>query len=285
MATMAQAVTQLSKDLGDFFGSTTTGAGSSTTVEDSLFGDQDSDNFLTQNQQMTLHFTATGDERRIDISTGFTGGPPVDLLTITRSAAGNGNGKAYTIHRLFTFLEKEEAINQAVNLVWPRMFERIQATVTTVVNQMDYDVSAAGIFRDTVRDARRVSSGDTEAERRIFNWNMRIDDTSGAKKFHLKQQPLDVHTINIYGHKKMALADYTDGEDLLVVAARAGRYLLEQLLANSIVTDRSHAGTLLQLQQNNFVERLAQYKREEIPFALTNGVYSRKNRTNQFDVA
>ncbi|KKN71171.1 hypothetical protein LCGC14_0423340 [marine sediment metagenome] len=286
MATLDEARVQLSKDLGDNREGTTTsiGAGDGSTIIDLIFGEEDVDRFFLNERKTSIFLPGTDEERVADHVTGLTG-TPVDTLTMLRVfGAQVASGAGYEVHRLFGALEKEDAINEAIDLVWPSLFIPSRATVTTVAQQMDYDVSAAGFFRNVIRDLKIVSTADTEQEVRLFNWDNRVSDGDGVVKLHLGEQPFDARTLAIYGHKKMALADFTAGEDLLVLTARAAVYMLENELAVGFVTDTALLERLLQLNQGRFAQRLFHYKRSEIPWTMTSQMLGRGSMFNQFDV-
>jgi hypothetical protein len=286
MATLDEARVQLSRDLGDNREGTTTSNGSAggEDIVDLIFGEEDVDRFFLNERKTSVFLPGADEERVADHITGLTG-TPVDTLTMLRVfSAQVASGTAYEVHRLFGAIEKQDAITEAIDLLWPQMFIPSRATITTVAQQMDYDVSAAGFFRNVVRDAKIVSTADTEQEVRIFNWDNRVSDGDGVLKLHLGDRPFDARTIAIYGHKKMALADFTDGEDLLVLSARAAVYLLETALAGAFVTDTALMERLLQLNQGRFATRLFHYKRSEVPRAMQSSMLGRNSMFSVFDV-
>lgn len=290
MATIDEARIQLSRDLGDYFASVTTGNGAAngSSINDAGFADFDSDNFFTNERGTTIYIVSgseSGQERRANDVKGFTGGPPVDDLDVFNPFVGQiDDATSYEIHRLFSASKKEEAINVALNLVWPQMFLPAVDDLVMVAQQMDYDVTAAGFFRNVVRQVTRVTSGDTEQEIRQFGWENQVDEAVGGNKLHFYRQPLSTYTTRIYGHKKMAIGDYTDGDDLMVLCSRAAIYLVQGELARSTVQDRNHLRELLGQLQGDFAERVARYAHNPIPFTITSKVIGRNQDFGLFDV-
>lgn len=286
MATEAEARVQLSKDLGDYFASTATanGAAGGTTIVDATLADWDADSFFLQRRRTMVYHVDDDEERRADESVGLTGSP-IDTLTLTRGfSAQVATDDNYEVHKLFSVAQKIDAINQAVDLIWPRLFLPAETTITTVANQMDYDVSAAGFFNNVVRDVRVESTADTEHWVRVFNWELRHDDTSGTLKLHFYDPPVEARTVHIFGHKKMALSDYTDKENLLALSAQAAIFILEQeLMSGHFVDDRSLLERLYQLNRNRLEERIRKYKRQSIPFTVPSQMTGRR-QFNIFDV-
>lgn len=275
MATALEARTQLSKDLGDFFESTTTGAGSTTTLVDDAIGDWDEDSFFLNRRRTTIYMQGAGEERRVDPDTGIT---TSNTLTVTRAfTSGTGSGNTWELHRLFTAAQKDEAITVALDLIWPKMFLPIHYSFSTVAEQMDYDISSAGFHNDVVRQVQQESTADSEHWVDLFNWEMRVNDSSGTKELHFLEQPSAVRTIHTFGHKKMALSDYTDGEDLLALCAQAAVYLLETELARSDGTERNWISSLLQLSQQRLRDRIQQYRRKSISYTSTTQMVGRRN--------
>ena len=290
MATAVQARVQLSRDLGDYFASTTTSNGNAngSDLDDDAFADFDADNFFTNERGTTVYITSGSrldEERRADSDMGFTGGPPVTTLDFTRNFSGQvASGVTYEINRLFTGKAKNEAITEALDLVWPQMFLPKVDDLVMVAQQMDYDVSAAGFYRNIVRQVARVTAGETEQEIRMFQWENQVDEGVGGNKLHFYHQPLSTFTTRIYGHKKMVLADYTDGEDLTILASRAAIYLVKAELARSTVQDRNHLRELLGQVESDFAERLARYKHNPIPFTQTSKTIGSNQNFNTFNV-
>ncbi len=285
MATLDQARPQVSKDLNDDFSSVTTTIGNvnKKTLIDVALGDWDTDSFFLARRRSTVFILSADEERFADVSVGLTGSP-IDTLTVTRAFTSQvANSANYEVHRMYSALQKELAINAAVDLCWPQMFIPVETTITLVAQQMDYDVSAAGLFRDAVRQVKVQSTADTEHWVRVFNWEMRHDDTSGGMKLHFFQPPDEARTIHIFGHKKMALTDYTVNEDLLVLSAKAAVYLIERDLSTAVVDERSHLERMLALNEKRFRDRATQYKRQSIPFTIPSQMVGRK-RFNVFEV-
>ncbi len=117
----------LSKQLGDYWGSTTTGAGTSTTLIDAALkakandwidGDREMYAFLIEEPAGSA---AIYDERKI-ASLAISSG----TLTTLAFAAAPGTGIDYEVHRLFTPSEKRRALVHAAKAIYPHLFIEVR---------------------------------------------------------------------------------------------------------------------------------------------------------------
>ena len=124
---LLSAEQELSRQIGDFWSSTTTAAGSSTTLVDSALMAKEND-WITDNTWAFLIEEPVGaaaiyDERKVsslDNATGSTG-----TLTTLAFDAAPGTGIDYELHRLFSPSEKRRALIAAARGVYPNLFESI----------------------------------------------------------------------------------------------------------------------------------------------------------------
>ena len=122
--TLITAVQELSRQLSDYWSSTTTGAGSTTTLVDSALLAKAND-WVTDNTTSFLIEEPTGsaaiyDERKISSLDNTTG-----TLTTLAFAAAPGTGIDYEIHRLFSPSEKRLALVAAARRIYPQLFQEI----------------------------------------------------------------------------------------------------------------------------------------------------------------
>lgn len=122
--TLLNAEIALSKELGDYWSSTTTGAGTSTTLVDSSLMAK-ADDWITDEAYAFLIEEPAGaaaiyDERKIS-SLDNTGG----TLTTLAFAAAPGTDIDYEVHRLFSPSEKRRALVAAARNIYPALFNEI----------------------------------------------------------------------------------------------------------------------------------------------------------------
>ena len=116
----------LSKALGDFWSSLTTGTGSSlTNIQDTALKAKANDWITDETYIMITDSTAdnsTDEEERkataLDNSTGD--------LTVLALSGDPGDGKVYRIHRVFTASEKRRAIVHAAKAIYPHLFKEVR---------------------------------------------------------------------------------------------------------------------------------------------------------------
>lgn len=115
---------ELSKQLGDYWSGTTTGAGSATTVVDTAlcakYNDWITDNAYDFVVDMTSD-TYNEQERKITSLDNTTG-----TLTVLAHGGALGSGATYEVHRLFTPSEKRIALVAACRDSFPYLFKEIR---------------------------------------------------------------------------------------------------------------------------------------------------------------
>ena len=119
------AEAELSRQLGDYWASTTTGAGAATTLVDTALMAKQND-WITKETWAFLVEEPTGaaaiyDERLISSLDNSTG-----TLTCLTFAAAPGTGIDYEVHRLFSPSEKRRALVAAARMVYPYLFKEIR---------------------------------------------------------------------------------------------------------------------------------------------------------------
>ena len=126
------AEVQLSKDIGDYWEGTTTGAGSATTIVDSALIAKSNDWITGEAYDFVVDMT--GDtynetERKISSLDNSTG-----VLTTLARAGAIGAVATYRVHRLFSASEKRLALVQACKLVYPYIRTNIRSESFTLGN-------------------------------------------------------------------------------------------------------------------------------------------------------
>lgn len=112
----------LSKELGDYWASTTTAAGTAATLVDDALKAK-TDVWIDGDREMYVivrEGTYDGLERKISSFVASTG-----TLTILAYAAAPGTGIDYEVHRLFTPSEKRRALVHAAKAVYPHLFVEV----------------------------------------------------------------------------------------------------------------------------------------------------------------
>lgn len=269
MATDIEAREQLSKDMRDFFRSTTTAnAGAANQLVDARLSEEDDDDFIT-------------DETRIWIDGGQSGGPVADEERAIASKSGATatakrnfsvtvqSGVIYEVHRLFSAADKDAAITVALDLVTPVIFDYINTTIVTVADQFDYSLTATGLYENTPHSVHVVSTGDSERDIPIYAWEIRDGTT-----LHLKRRINGGKTLRLFGIGKAALSSI-DQPQLMILASRAAMYLYEGVLSEARNDQVARFERLLQMETNRYNTRKALYKRPAPPATM---------RTEAFDV-
>ncbi len=131
--TLLNARIALDKDLGDYFKSTTTGAGSETTLVDTALKAYAND-WVTDTTRVMLEEEPAGDaaiydERKVSSLDSSTG-----TLTTLAFAAAPGAGIDYSVHRLFSPSDKRTALVQACKLGYPKIHARVRDETKTSGN-------------------------------------------------------------------------------------------------------------------------------------------------------
>ena len=122
--TLLAAEQELSKQIGDYWASTTTGAGTTTTLVDSALMAKPND-WVTDEAYVMLEEEPTSaasiyDERKVSSLDNSTG-----TLTTLAFAEAPGTGIDYSLHRLFEASEKRRALVAAARRVFPSCFEEV----------------------------------------------------------------------------------------------------------------------------------------------------------------
>lgn len=264
MATAIEARAQLSKDLGDFFESTTTStAGAADKLVDTQLideGGNNQDHFLTDLTTVWIDGGQCGgpvadEARRIDRDTSVLSTGTLDAFrnfSVTLPAS-----ITYELHRLFTAAEKDQAITVALQLVVPIVWKYLTDDIVMVADQFDYDLSDACVlpvsfYRNTPHQVGKVSPSDSELVVPLHNWQMR------GNILHIYSRPRAGESLRLYGITIPVLADLDDGE-LLIVSGRAAIYLLETAIQGTRVDQRELFLVLLQNAQRMYGERIRQH--------------------------
>jgi len=262
MSTAIQARTQVSTDIGDLFASTVTanGAANGSTLIDDTLTDIVDDSLLQPNQTASFLITAgdaLNEERTIASKV-------TNTATMRRNFSTQiDSGDTYELHRQFSAAEKDRAVTQAIDLIFPMIWKAITFNVTIVADQFDYDITGAGFYNDTPHQVLRVSKGDTELTTKIYDWDIRYD-VGGAIKLHLFTRFETGITMRLFGIAKPVLADIA-GNDLLILSSRAAMYLYETNLSSVQFDSVQVVERALALQTKMFNERVIRFMRMAMP--------------------
>ncbi len=254
MVTAQVARTQLSRDLGDYFASTTTAiAASADKLVDTVLIDEDKDEFLQKTTSVWILGGQTGgpsssEQRRIDRDNStMTSG----ILDSHRDWSATLQASvAYEVHHLYTAAEKDDAINVALDLTPPIIWKSVVSDVTMVADQYDYDISSLSLRNDRIRSLHRVSISDTELTVPTQNWEIRDD-----KDLHIFFRPRATEKLRIRGIGNPAITDISQPQ-LLILTARAAMYLLSTALQGARVDHGARFQTLLQMNTQAYTERI-----------------------------
>lgn len=126
------AEVQLSKDLGDYWAGTTTGAGSNVAVVDTALMAKAND--WVTNEAYDFVVDMTGDtyneqERKISSLDNSTG-----TLTVLAHGGALGSGASYRVHRLWSASDKRTALIQACKLAYPFIYTPVRSESYTANN-------------------------------------------------------------------------------------------------------------------------------------------------------
>ncbi len=137
----------LSKDIGDYWRGTATGAGSTTTIVDTALcakaNDWITDDAYDYCEDMTGD-TYNESERKISSLDNTTG----TLTTLARAGA-IGSGAIYRVHRLFNASDKRTALIHAAKTGFPHIHKPIlDTTLTLTANAPTKDISTLGLAQN-----------------------------------------------------------------------------------------------------------------------------------------
>jgi hypothetical protein len=244
---------QLSEDVGDYFVSTTTGAGTTLTVVDTRLSEEDNDDFVTKPSTVSIVGAQAGgpasDEERRIAEDGLT----ASTLTVRRAFSVMASGIEYEVNRLFTAAEKDRAIAKSLELCVPIVWKHVLATLTVVEDQHTYDIAASGFYRNVVNQANLVGAGDDENEYPIFGIEYR--DGTDIYFHHIPEADRE---IRLRGIGTAAVTNLDQGE-LLIVTARAAMYLASQAKRQGPVDRRTFYEEMERDMTNAFAERVQRF--------------------------
>ncbi len=284
MSTVAEAREQVSRYLGDWKSSTTTGAGTARSMIDSGLRIETEDSFLSSDSNRTLIFLPTGRDGLSSaetlLATGFRGA--TGTIAVTPSGAAIATSVGYEIHRLFSPADKDDAVTEAISKCWPVVFERVVQDFPWVVDQQDYDISAAGIFNNSPRQVHWVDKNDTERTRTLFDWAANFTDAD-PDELHFFSRIVTTDSFRIFGHAKKILTDFVEDEDALILAVRAALWLLRTEKAKARIEDRGWVNELIRELENEEVRVISAYRSKGFDTTVTRRVHGNRQPNNVFD--
>lgn len=273
--TLKDARRELSKDVGDFFVSTAESGTTTLAITDARLSEEDNDDFVTKPSTVFVVGAQTGgpstdEERRI-----ADDGLSASVLTVRRAFSALASGVEYEVHRLFTGTEKNNAITKALDLVVPIVWKHIQADITVVAEQHQYDISASNFYRNDPHQANILSEDDTEHEYPVYSM-----ETRDGTDIYFPFLPDAGRVIRLRGIGVAAIADLDAGE-LSIVTARAGMYLASQAKKQGPQDRRDFFAQMEQDLTNDFAERVTRFMKPAPPKNYrTEGLGSQQIDTN-----
>jgi len=112
---------ELSKQMGDYWASTTTSAGDSTSVIDTALKAKANDWITDECYDFITSATCLSEERKISSLDNSSG----DMTVLAHTGTGPGSGGTYEVHRLFTASDKRTALIYAARAGFPNIHEKI----------------------------------------------------------------------------------------------------------------------------------------------------------------
>ena len=272
MATTNEMVEHVSQDIGDYWKSVTTGAGSAATLVDKELINEDDDDFVTDRSQIhMLGGAASGESAGFDTKVG-------DTLTVKTSAdfsASTGSASSYEVHRLFTRKEKEDAITRALEAIYPSLFLIAKEEVTIVADQLTYTTTNFTYLNQPAQ-ALLESDFDTELDTEIKDWEMLPDDD----KIRFNVIPEADRLIVLRGIIPPTLASVTDGRHKQILSAQAALELYDQRIVNSPSDNVSRWERASQKMGATLKARIRKHGPVGIPWTLRTNVYGRTVRSS-----
>ncbi len=126
--TLANCLIELSKQLGDYWASTTTGTNTTTAVIDTALKAKANDWVGDNSYDFITSATCLNEERKISSLDNTSG----TLTVLAHSGTGPGASATYEVHRLFTPSDKRIALIAACRNGFPDIFEKIVNESKTV---------------------------------------------------------------------------------------------------------------------------------------------------------
>jgi hypothetical protein len=183
---------ELSKQIGDYWASTTTSSGSSTTVIDTALSAKANDWISDAPQEMYDRITSgTYDNEERKISS-------LDNTTVTLTTLAHGGTIAsavtYEVHRLFNASEKRRALVYAAHRAFPDVFTEVKDTSLTIGNWL-IDGDLENGWSSSSANSYWTASGST------------ITKTTTAKYFKRSATSMKIDTAAGYVYQDWSLND------------------------------------------------------------------------------
>lgn len=232
MVTAVQAREQLSRDMGDYFTGTTsaTGLSDGRTLVDARLIEEREEDFLRRRTFVVLPDGPSGsgsaEERRVQRIIE----PAGELHFLRAFTAQVANSNSYEVHTHFRGADKDEAVNQALDLLGGTiLFTEATSDISLVAEQFDYSISSLGFYKNELHQVHGISDNDTEVTTEMFDWEVRGTD---LHLLTLPTVPSSGRKLRVFGNKKATLSDIgLNSGDLLILSARAAMILYETAIA------------------------------------------------------
>lgn len=236
--------TQVSKDLLDYWVSTTDGSGSTSTLVDSLLQKFDDSEIRTRRASFLMTSgTSSGEERQFSSKSTST------VTVVPDFGNAITSGLTYEMHRMFTAEEKNFAVTAALTAVFPFVHVPTVTDVTPVANQHLYDISTQGLKDDLPTAVLWSGPGDVELGVPISGWEMR-----GINLYLPYNLPI-TGKYRVLG-MKIATATATTTPQELIVSAQAVVSLLAGAASDTPNDMLGPLEQLLPAWQSRYVERV-----------------------------
>lgn len=236
--------TQVSKDLLDYWASTTTGSGSTTTLVDSLLQQFDDSEIRTRRASFLMTSGSSAAEERPFVS------KATDTVTVT-PAFGNSitSGLTYEMHRLFRAEEKDSAVTSALTNVFPFIHVPTITDIAPVSGQYLFDISGQGLKDNLPTTVLWSGPGDVDLAVPLSGWEMR-----GVSLYVPYNLPI-TGKIRVMGMIPPTLSDITTSQEL-IVSAQAVVSLLAGAASDTPNDMLGALERLLPVWQSTYIERL-----------------------------
>jgi hypothetical protein len=270
--TLSEARKQLSREIGDYWDSTTTSGGSSTTVVDTALKAKSNDWISDAPQEMSDLITSgtyIDEERKISSLDNTSG-------TLTTLAHGGTIATAvtYEVHRMFSASEKRLALIKSAKDAFPAIFKKVR-DVTKQIDSDDIttgiDISALGLLNNTPsRISQAATATATDKDWVVLrNWHIESDGKlylhEGTSDYYLKIEGigyLDFLSVTTpYPVSTAWTATIAiDIPQLYILTAQAVMYLyVQMIMPNYTSGERDQFAKILQYWQTELADRKGRY--------------------------
>ena len=279
--TLANARKQLSKEIGDYWDSTSTSSGSSTTIVDTALKAKANDWISDAPQEMydlVTSGTYVDEERKISSLDNTTG-------TLTTLAHGGtiASGVTYEVHRLFSASEKRRALITAAQTAFPSIFNPVR-DISLQIDDSDIgtgiDISSLGLLNNTPNRISQAPEDDSTDEywATLRNWHVESDGKlylrEGTPSYYLKIEGIGYLDFLVSGVSSTLWTSTIaiNTPQLYILTAEAIVYLYTQLIMPNFTSgDRKELEPILEFWVKKAEYSKSKYKMLPPPATIKYG--------------